>query len=251
MPQRTDLFANQSRRTLSPLPKHVLLVELDSSDVGFIKELANRAREHYATEAILRNWGREETSRFLVEKIPINKRAMSGDLGEILATEFVNAGSIGYQVPIMRLRWKDSRDMPMRGEDLIGFQFDREPIGFLKAEAKSRKRLSKSVIDQARSALKKNSGLPLSHTLAFIVERLYEANKDELANKIESYVIHKRPSRSQVAHLIFTFSQNDPSDLLLADICEVDPRTVHYSIGLRVGHHQNLIAAVFEGIIDG
>ena len=39
--------------------------------------------------------------------------------GEIYATEWIDAHSGGYRAPIKRLRWKDHRNMAMRGEDVI------------------------------------------------------------------------------------------------------------------------------------
>lgn len=251
MPATTDLFAKCPVLKLNPLPREVVVLEPDPSVHRLVEELALKAREHYATEKILEKWGRTKTARFLINKIPISKRGQSGDLGEILATEFVNSGSMGYEVPINRLRWKDSRELPMRGDDLIGFKFTSQPIQFLKAEAKSRKQLTATVVAAARAALNKNSGLPLPHTLAFIIERLFEADHDDKANLIEEYVDNRLPTRSQVAHLIFTFSGNDPSTLLMTDVGKLKGRATYHSIGLRVDDHQEFIAAVFKEMING
>ena len=247
----TDLFATCQTHKLNASPKEVVVLEADSSADGFVMGLALKAQQHYATEKILEKWGRKKTARFLINKIPVTKRGQSGDLGEILATEFVNSPSMAYEVPINRLRWKDSRELPMRGEDLVGFQFTTQPIQFLKAEAKSRIELTEKVVTAARDALNKNSGLPLPHTLAFIMERLFECNQDDRANLIEEYVDRKLPTRSQVAHLLFTFSENDPSTLLLTDIGKIRGRVKNYSIGLRIDKHQEFIAAVFKEMTNG
>ena len=52
------------------------------------------------------------------------RQIRSGDLGEIYATEWIDAHSGGYRAPIKRLRWKDHRNMAMRGDDVIGILQD-------------------------------------------------------------------------------------------------------------------------------
>src|SRR5262249_15162894 len=148
----------------------ILLYEPLSDVSNLILIVSERLREHYIAEAFLKKLGRDKVVQMLRQKIPLRKKGKSGDLGEILSPEFVNSGQLPFQVPIHRLRWKDSRELPMRGEDLIGFQFDVKPLRFLKGEAKSRERLNASVLSEARAALDKNDGLPLAHTLGFIME---------------------------------------------------------------------------------
>src|SRR5262245_4390387 len=78
---------------------------------------------HYAAEeriaGILQRLGKPAAAEFVSGKLPENKSIRSGDLGEILAAEYL-AGQTDYETPIKRLRWKDHRNMAMRGDDLIG-----------------------------------------------------------------------------------------------------------------------------------
>ena len=82
---------------------------------------------HYAAEEqvarILRRLGRPKSAAFIEGKLPTTKAIRSGDLGEILATEYI-ASHTPYAVPVKRLRWKDHRNMAMRGDDVIGIQYD-------------------------------------------------------------------------------------------------------------------------------
>ena len=79
------------------------------------------------------------------------RRSGSGDLGEIYATEWIDVYS-GYRAPIKRLRWKDHRNMAMRGDDVIAIQQDvqTQRLRFLKTEAKSRASLTAKVLAEAR-----------------------------------------------------------------------------------------------------
>jgi hypothetical protein len=104
------------------------------------------------------------TSSSAARKLPTTKALRSGDLGEIYATEWIDAHSGGYHAPIKRLRWKDYRNMAMRGDDVIGiFQdADTKRLKFLKTEAKSRVTLTAQVLAEARAGLDKDGGLTLT-----------------------------------------------------------------------------------------
>lgn len=97
---------------------------------------------HYASEervaALLDRLGKPAAANFIRNKLPESMKIRSGDLGEIFATEYVGESTM-YTVPIKRLRWKDHRNMSMRGDDLIAVLFpdDGSPIQFMKGETKS------------------------------------------------------------------------------------------------------------------
>jgi hypothetical protein len=62
----------------------------------------------------------------------------SGELGEILATELVEE-MMDYEVPVRRLRYKDGREMALRGDDFIGIRVNAAGnLHLLKGESKSR-----------------------------------------------------------------------------------------------------------------
>jgi hypothetical protein len=64
---------------------------------------------HYASEEpvahVLERLGKAAAAEFVRQKLPKSKAVRSGDLGEILATEYI-AENTPYEVPIKRLRWK-------------------------------------------------------------------------------------------------------------------------------------------------
>ena len=85
--------------------------------------LAETMRSHYdRLERIaddVARLGYEGAANILRATLPRTPRARSGDLGEILATELVEE-EIGLRVPVRRLRYKDGREMALRGDDFIG-----------------------------------------------------------------------------------------------------------------------------------
>lgn len=194
--------------------------------------------------------GKTGVAELLQEKLPGTTRMRSGDLGEILATEYIDEHT-QYVAPIKRLRWKDTRDMPMRGDDVIGINDPGrgEPLRFLKTEAKSRASLSHATVTQAREGLDRDAGLPSPHTLSFVAERLLDLGEDALSDAITRTQFGTRAGRGQVEHLMFTLSGNAPTGYLEAGLAEYMDAIPQMAVGLHVPKHQAFINAVFESVM--
>ena len=98
-------------------------VEKDGGRDEIRDDLAETIRSHYdRLERIAEDvdrLGYKVAAKILSEVMPQTPKGRSGDLGEILATELVEE-EIGLRVPVRRLRYKDGRNMAMRGDDFIG-----------------------------------------------------------------------------------------------------------------------------------
>ncbi len=210
--------------------------------------------EHYAAEEqvarILRRLGRPEAAAFIENKLPTTKSIRSGDLGEILATEYI-ASETPYDVPIKRLRWKDHRNMAMRGDDVIGLMRDQATgrLHFLKTEAKSRAALAGGVVTEAREGLDKEAGLPSAHALEFISARLMEAGEDALADAIDDALLKHGIAPHTVSHLLFTFSGNHPGNILRANLQGYAGGYPQNYVGVRIDAHGAFIADVYDRVI--
>jgi len=210
---------------------------------------------HYASEEhvarAFARLGKPKAAALIEAKLPTTKQIRSGDLGEIYATEWIDAHSGGYRAPIKRLRWKDHRNMAMRGEDVIGIFHDAQSqrLHFLKTEAKSRGKLTAQVLNDARAGLDKDGGLPSAHALSFISECLLNLNKLQLADAIDDALLkHGIPSQN-VQHLLFTFSGNAPDALLTASLQAYPGSINQWGIGLHVEGHAAFIGAVYDRVI--
>jgi len=108
---------------------------------------------HFVGEAtIVQAGGYPKAAKIIANSLPSNKKTRSGDLGELLATEYINSET-RYVVPIKKLRWKSDREMPMHGNDVIGIDPKAKPIAVLKTECKSRASFSDSVANEAAASL--------------------------------------------------------------------------------------------------
>lgn len=213
-------------------------------------DLASKISAHYLSPDrmadILERLGRRSAAIALRNRMPDSMQKRSGELGEIIATEYVDAET-DYYVPIRRLRWKDDREMPMRGDDIIAINLSgRKSIEFLKGEVKSTRSLSKKTVAEARDALAKDLGRPSPHALSFLADRLNEIGERDLANEIEQAQLKDGISLDQVAHLLFTFSQNDPRDVLQEDLSGCDGDIRQHGVGLTVSRHQEFIDTAYE-----
>ena len=249
---------SKSTPTSLKIGRHSFLkLELVPEEYGnLVQGLIDLLPDHYVDPAsivsTLERLGKPAAAEKLRQKIPEAKRTRSGDIGEALATDYIEEET-EYSVPIKKLRWRDVRDMPMRGDDIIGVLVSprNETLKFLKAEAKGNQRLSREVLNTARKELDTNGGKPTPHALAFVAERLREMGSIDLSDRIEKAQLVTGIAEGQVQHLLFTVSETYPSKLQEEALGNYTGPIHQQSIGFRVSGHQNLISSVYEGILDG
>ncbi|OCP23615.1 MULTISPECIES: Hachiman antiphage defense system protein HamA [unclassified Ensifer] len=210
---------------------------------------------HYAAEEriarALARMGKTKAAKLITDLLPQTAQIRSGDLGEIYATEWINAHS-GYYAPIKRLRWGDHRDMAMRGDDVIGIVLDpkTQRLRFLKTEAKSRAALKTKTLNEARAGLDKDGGLPSPHALSYIAARLMELGKDmPLVDAIDDALYNHGIAPDSVRHLLFTFSGNAPHALLTQALQSYTGPIGQWGVGLHVDGHTAFVGAVYVKVI--
>lgn len=224
----------------------VVLREKANVDAAVETAIQQAALEHLVGLDILnRIGGYPEAEAFIRYKVPTDKRVRSGDLGEILASEYIDQCT-EYSVPIKRLRWKDDRDTTMRGNDVLALLIKDRQCHILKAESKSRASLQEAVVAEAVRGLAKHRGRPNPSSLAFISARLREMENDGLAAVFER--IQSGTTKVEtVEHLVFTFSGNDPTSHLQQHIGSRNSRRRHL-VGCHVVAHQDFIKKTFEAL---
>lgn len=233
-------------------------VEKDGGRDRIRDDLAEIIRSHYdRLERIaedVERLGYEVAAKILSEAMPKTPKGRSGDLGEILATELVEE-EIGLRVPVRRLRYKDGRNMAMRGDDFIGAGFDGagEKLWLLKGEAKSSKALSKTTVTNARKVLNRDNGRCTPDSLLFVANRLLESNDPEdnaLGRSLRDEVGLKSLRPDRIDHMLFTVSGNGPPASLKEDLDTAGTNRDHYVVNIHVADHQGFIAAMYEEAED-
>lgn len=248
-------FAKWCVETEEAVPKHKLRrLTVDAAQQAQAVHAVAKAIPDYYTDPqrtanLLKKLGKSAAAAYVQQKLPTQASIRSGDLGEILCNAYLHEAT-PFNLGIKRLRWKDHRNMSMRGEDVLAFNLDSKGGGLkiLKAEVKSRAGMRTAVIDEARATLSANNGLPSPHAIAFVADRSNEAGDIVLGDALDKAQLKDGIRTSQVSHMLFTFSGNDPLKFLQTNLqAYAGPVPQHY-VGLRVDGHQDFIKAVFAAV---
>jgi hypothetical protein len=218
-------------------------LELGARGPDLAETVAASMAEHFVEDVqyILKKWGHKGLAKYLKSKLPITNQGKSGDFGEIVATEILREEEPDFEIPINRLCWKDC-PLPMRGDDILGFDFAAADLKVLKAEVKSGASVSSKTVAKARAALNKNNGAPSGHSLGFIMERLIAAGRESEAEIIGTWLLGKSLTPQQITHCIFVVSGNaNAVDSIKADAVSVKPPFTHFAFALHVGDHQTVV----------
>jgi hypothetical protein len=79
-----------------------------------------------------------------------------------------------------------------------------------------------------------------------------ETGNQELADAIDDAQLKHGIAVTDVEHLLFTFSGNDPTELLQASLQEYDGAIHQHGVGLHVAGHTQFVQDVFEKVMaDG
>jgi hypothetical protein len=195
--------------------------------------------------------GYECAAEILRAVLPQGTKARSGDLGEILAAELVEEQT-EFSVPIRRLRYKDGREMALRGDDFIGVSRDDDQrLRLLKGESKSRKNLAKSPISAARVALDRDHGRCTPGSLLFVADRLLDdpdVDKQDLGRAIRDEAGLKALGPGRIGHMLFTLSGNGAPLALERDWEEAGTNRDQYVVNLHVEDHGEFIEAMYDEV---
>lgn len=227
-----------------------VLVEKVGGRDEVLNALIGVAADHLVGLKVIEKLGGFSKSvEVLKNRLPQGKISRSGMLGEILATEFLEHET-EFAVPVKRLRYRDTRELAMRGDDVLGVSVSKTRIRVMKVEAKSRVTLSNATILEARVGLEKHRGRPNPETLAFLDCILRREDRDAEA-EIFTQLQKKTIRAGDVCHLLFTVSGNNPSRFLENNTGVVQKGIDFRLCGCQVDEHAEFIKMVFEGCLLG
>src|SRR5262245_25050181 len=106
---------NLFRRWLTATPSRheavALYEEAKGTRAAGLDALKPMLAQHFVGErTIVGSGGYEKAASIIRTSLPRSKKTRSGDLAELLATEYYSAET-PFSVPIKKLRWKDDRDV--------------------------------------------------------------------------------------------------------------------------------------------
>ncbi|MCK4659367.1 MAG: DUF1837 domain-containing protein [Phycisphaerae bacterium] len=156
--------------------------------------------------------GHTHVARFFREELPRNDRTRKGNFGEVVASEHV-IQRYGYSMPVLKIRYRDSHNLPMRGEDIVAFELNAQQQiqRVIVGEAKAVVRYGRATVTQAHERLQK-AYQPRPMTLSMIAEILYEVGNDQLEQQIDAVSDHLRSGHFPRDNWIFLINQRQPDD---------------------------------------
>lgn len=228
-----------------------VLAEKEGGRAVVQADLIERVRAHYDDPRRIADdiaeLGFPGAAAILRERLPTDAKTRSGEMGEILATEFMEHQT-GFRMPVRRLRYKDGREMALRGDDFLGIKELEGRLSYLKGEAKSGQTMSASVITTARTRLNDDKGRPTPISLLFVSDRLLEGGEEDeaLGRQIRNALGRGTIRTRDVTHGLFTLTGNDRIADLEIELDRADDAHGHVSVNLRINDHQAFIAWVYE-----
>ena len=146
---------------------------------------------------------------------PNAKKDRAGDLGEMLAIEWLRRTKGNEWEVCCTLRWKESI-RPRRGEDLIAVKWGASPVGLMKGEAKAGCSISGQTVTEARERLNLDGGWPAPFTINFLATKLDKDGRVAEATRLfkERFENSPRPNDAGCAHFVFLLSATDPTAFL-------------------------------------
>lgn len=204
-----------------------------------------------ALALIAEKYGKPGVAAFLRDRIPTKKGARSGDLGEILATAYLDE-ECGYVVGPSRLIDRDHQEWPMRGDDVLAARIvgDSE-LRLVKAEAKSRISLGEATVREAREGLDRNDEMPSPHSLSQFATRLLKTSDHAIGEAVLDVQLTDGVRPDQVGHLMFLLTSGDPSAHVSADLTAYTGSVPQLTVTLRVQDHQKFIRDAYDEVVAG
>lgn len=229
--------------------------KIDShNDAVGIELLSARLPSAYADTTALaliaERYGKPGLATFLRHRLPTKKSARSGDVGEILATTYLEEER-GYVVGPSRLIDRDHQEWAMRGDDVLAARIrDDSALHLVKAEAKSRVSLGEATVKEAREGLSRNDELPSPHSLSQFAARLLKTSDREIGEAVLDLQLTNGVRPDRVGHLMFLLTSGDPSAHVSADLNAYSGRVPQLTVTLQVQQHQKFINDAYDGVIS-
>jgi len=169
---------------------HRVLDDSPLQSAGFTAAMVQWILTHHASpEAIERDrilheaLARQGLPNPARSRLPNDPNTQKGNWAEILLAEYI-VESCGTTLPVYRLRYNTNVDQSMKGDDVLAFDLDSNPVRVLVGEAKFRATPTKAVVEEMVGALVKSHSGNIPASLQFIADRLFESGQNDLGSKV-------------------------------------------------------------------
>jgi len=192
-----------------------MYVDTQDGRNAVLPHLAQAVLDHHfhrrRIAALVRQLGHTEAAEYFAKNLPKDNNTRKGNFGEVVASEHL-VQRYGYDMPVFKLRFRDSHDLAMRGEDIIAFEMEAGTISrVIIGEAKCIVQYQKETVRSAHHRLA-DAVRPRPMTLSLLSEILYTEGRDDLASEIDRVSLLFLKEDFPCQNWIVLINQNQPED---------------------------------------
>ena len=148
-----------------------------------------------------------------ISPYPHNIKTQKGNFAEVILAEYILSSS-ETQLPIYRLRYNTNIEQSMKGDDILLFDLDSDPVRIIVAESKFRKKPSKQVIAESIDGLVRSHKNGLAVSLMFVAERLFDEGKREVGEKVQNCACIFFADKLQIDYIGFLLSDTKAGEFV-------------------------------------
>jgi hypothetical protein len=187
-----SVFAAADRVTQAKIPHRALSLRAGKQMLA-TSSIRNMLIQHHASpEAVKRSKAQVTAMKRLgvspakhLSRFPTNPATRKGNLAEVVLAEYITVAT-GTTLPVYRLRYNPNIDQSMKGDDVLAFDLDANPVRIIIGEAKFRAQSTNSSVQEIVAGLLRSHKAGLPASLQFVADRLFETGQGELAERVMS-----------------------------------------------------------------
>ena len=116
-------------------------------------------------------------------RFPTDSNTRKGNLAEIVLAEYIVA-TADAELPIYRLRYNPNIEQSMKGDDVLAFDLDANPVRIIVGEAKFRSDSSTEIVRELVESLVRSYKGSAPASLQFVADRLFDSGQEELGDRV-------------------------------------------------------------------
>lgn len=168
---------------------------------------------------------------------PKTLTTQKGNFAEVFLAEYLSSIT-DAQIPIYRLRYNTNPDQSMKGDDVLLFDLDSDPVRIIVGESKFRSVPDKQSVVDIVDCLVRSNKAGLTVSLMFVSDRLFQEGKPELGqkvldcavlfatNKLRIDYVGLLMSNQNTKNYINKHTNNKLHNLLMISLGMQDPQTI-------------------------
>jgi hypothetical protein len=228
---------------------HRELTENGNRDSFFVHTVNTLRTHHISVENLERR--KERIARLKIKGFdysrlspyPQDENAQRGNFAEVVTAEYL-AASTSADLPVYRLRYNTNPNQSMKGDDVLLFDLDSDPVRIIVAESKFRGTPSKAAVVEMIEGLERSSNGTLPVSLVFVSDRLYDEGQTELGERVLNCVELFTDNKLQIDYVGLLFSNTNVGTHVHKNTASTLRNLLVISLGMN--EPENLVKRTFD-----